>query len=246
VRYDMSITINPASTKPPTRDNANPPVHLPVAKNEKQHPSKAGGENASVYFVGTATTILEWEGIRVLTDPNFLHAGDHVHLGPGVSSARRTNPSVDLHDLPRIDLVLLSHYHADHFDQEVEASLRRDLPIVSTSHAKKALSSKGDDSFTNVHDLEPFQELMVNVTEDTVQKQPRIRVTGMPGKHVAGPIEKINEYVSAVYPPTPHSGSSMILTQARSPQRMAGWSNWDTKRTTHSTPATASTSPAIH
>lgn len=87
---------------------------------------------------------------------------------------------------------------------------------------------------------------MVNVTEDTVQKQPRIRVTGMPGKHVAGPIEKINEYVSAVYPPTPHSGSSMILTQARSPQRMAGWSNWDTKRTTHSTPATASTSPAIH
>lgn len=72
----------------------------------------------------------EWEGIRILTDvlipsllmssgymlmfylqPNFLHAGDHVHLGPGVSSTRRTNPAVDLHDLPRIDLVLLSHYH---------------------------------------------------------------------------------------------------------------------------------------
>jgi L-ascorbate metabolism protein UlaG (beta-lactamase superfamily) len=44
--------------------------------------------------------------------PNFLHAGDHVHLGPGVTSARRTNPAVDLHELPRIDLVLLSHYHA--------------------------------------------------------------------------------------------------------------------------------------
>lgn len=54
----MSITIDPATTKPPTRDNANPPAHLPVAKEEKQHPSEAGGENASVYFVGTATTIL--------------------------------------------------------------------------------------------------------------------------------------------------------------------------------------------
>lgn len=32
---------------------------------------------------------------------------------------RQTNPAVDLHDLPRIDLVLLSHYHADHFDQLV-------------------------------------------------------------------------------------------------------------------------------
>lgn len=59
VKYgNMSIVINPATTKPPTRDNANPPTHLPVAKTEKQHPSKAGGENASVYFVGTATTIL--------------------------------------------------------------------------------------------------------------------------------------------------------------------------------------------
>ena len=43
--------------------------------------------------------------------PNFLHAGDHVHLGPGVSSMRRTNPALGLHELPRIDLVLLSHYH---------------------------------------------------------------------------------------------------------------------------------------
>lgn len=43
--------------------------------------------------------------------PNFLHAGDHVHLGPGVTGTRRTNPAVDLHELPRIDLVLLSHYH---------------------------------------------------------------------------------------------------------------------------------------
>lgn len=47
---------------------------------------------------------------------------------------------------------------------------------------------------------------MVNVKEETVQKQPRIRVTGMPGKHVAGPIEKLNEYVSAVCSPPPHSG----------------------------------------
>jgi hypothetical protein len=46
-----------------------------------------------------------------MTDPNFLHAGDHVHLGPGISGVRRTNPALDLHELPRIDIVLLSHYH---------------------------------------------------------------------------------------------------------------------------------------
>jgi hypothetical protein len=43
--------------------------------------------------------------------PTSLRAGDHVHLGPGVAGTRRTNPAVDLHDLPNIHLVLLSHYH---------------------------------------------------------------------------------------------------------------------------------------
>lgn len=50
--------------------------------------------------------------IDIRTQPNFLHAGDHVHLGPGVTGTRQTNPALDLHELPRIDAVLLSHYHA--------------------------------------------------------------------------------------------------------------------------------------
>lgn len=39
---------------------------------------------------------------------------------------------------------------------------------------------------------------MVHIKQDGVQEQPRIRVTGMPGKHVSGVIEQVNEYVSAV------------------------------------------------
>jgi hypothetical protein len=47
-----------------------------------------------------------------MTDPKFLHAGDHVHVGLGVIGTRQTNPTIDLYELPRIDVVLLSHYHA--------------------------------------------------------------------------------------------------------------------------------------
>ena len=106
------ITLDPALTQPPTNE---PYKHthssLPAATETKLHPKIPGGENAAIKFIGNATTILEWEGIRLMTDPNFLHAGDHVHLGPGVTAKRIKDPAVDLHDLPRIDVVLLSHYH---------------------------------------------------------------------------------------------------------------------------------------
>jgi hypothetical protein len=105
------LTLNPTKRLPPTRDNVTHPTSLPTAQETKLNPHTPGGENASIYFVGTATTILEWEGVRLMTDPNFLHAGDHVHLGPGVTAKRVTNPAIDLEELPPVDVVLLSHYH---------------------------------------------------------------------------------------------------------------------------------------
>lgn len=121
-----------------------------------------------------------------------------------MTGTRQTNPALDLHDLPNIDVVLLSHYHADHFDQEVEASLRRDLPIITTPHAKDHLASKGDETFTEVFDLDFFQSMMVNVGSDT-SKTPRFKVTGMPGKHVPdGIIGAANDIAGLVkfFPPS--------------------------------------------
>ncbi|EGO58705.1 hypothetical protein NEUTE1DRAFT_78087 [Neurospora tetrasperma FGSC 2508] len=178
---------------------------LPVA-NVKTHPTKAstGPENGSVYFIGNATTVIEWHGIRILTDPNFLHAGDHVHLGPGVTAERLKNPAVDIDALPPLDCILLSHYHEDHFDKLVEESLNRDFPIISTPHAKQALAGK-EDPFKAVYDLDFFQSVLlpvVNYKGDTGGKKPVIKVTGMPGKHVPpGPLAAVNELLGAV-PPT--------------------------------------------
>lgn len=182
-----------------------PEPALPVA-NIKTHPTKAstGEETGSVYFIGNATTVIEWHGIRILTDPNFLHAGDHVHLGPGVTAERLKNPAVDIDALPPLDCILLSHYHEDHFDKLVEESLNRDFPIISTSHAKQALAGK-EDPFKAVYDLDFFQSILlpvVNYKGDTGGKKPVVKVTGMPGKHVPpGPLAAANDLLGAV-PPT--------------------------------------------
>ncbi|KAF4417742.1 metallo-hydrolase oxidoreductase [Fusarium acutatum] len=149
----------------------------------KTHPrGSEGDENANVYFIGTATTIIEWEGFRLLTDPNFLHAGDHVHLGPGVTAERQTNPAVDLHELPSLDAILLSHYHEDHFD--------------------RCLTSKNE-PFRNVEPLDFFDHLeLKNEDSKADEPLPVIKVTGMPGKHVPpGPLAAVNDLLGAV-PPT--------------------------------------------
>ncbi len=194
---------------PPTRTGGDYPNTLPSAKETKFDPAGSGREagNAALRFIGTATTILEWEGVRLMTDPNFLHAGDHVHLGPGVTGTRLTNPAVDLHDLPNIDLVLLSHYHADHFDQKVEADLRRDLPIVTTPHAKEHLQEKKeeDEKFTSVYDLDFWENAFIDIQmagqENKGKVAPAIKVTGMPGKHVPpGVLGIANDLLGAVPP----------------------------------------------
>ncbi|KAI8935914.1 hypothetical protein NX059_007422 [Plenodomus lindquistii] len=201
------IQITPNTSGPPTNLDTTVPASLPDAKETKIHPNNAPSDtNASLFFVGTATTILEWEGLRILTDPNFLHAGDHVHLGPGVTSTRRTDPAIDLEELPRIDVILLSHYHEDHFDKEVEEKMSKGIPIVTTPHAKECLTGKGDESFTSVHALDFWESLILDVSSTDKAHgsglRPNIKVTGVPGKHVPdGALAVANDLLGAV-PPT--------------------------------------------
>jgi L-ascorbate metabolism protein UlaG (beta-lactamase superfamily) len=134
-------------------------------------PDFAGG---SIFFVGTATVILRYAGFTILTDPNFLHAGDHVHLGYGLTSERLTNPAIELEELPPIDFCVLSHYHGDHFDRIVEERLQKDLPIITTEHAAENLKEKG---FTAPVALDTWDSVLVERGGTSV------RITSMPGKH---------------------------------------------------------------
>ena len=86
--------------------------------------------------------IVRYAGFTILTDPNFLHSGDHVHLGYGITFRRRTDPAIEIEALPAMDFVLLSHYHGDHFDHVIEEKLDKSLPIVTTHHAADGLADK--------------------------------------------------------------------------------------------------------
>ncbi len=130
--------------------------------------------DTSVQFIGTATVLIRYHGLTILTDPNFLHRGDHVHLGYGLTSERLTNPAIEWDALPPIDLVLLSHLHDDHFDKLVREKLDRATPIVTTPPAMEKLRKMG---FRAVYGLATWHALQVTKGAATV------RLTAMPGRH---------------------------------------------------------------
>ncbi|MBI3805312.1 MAG: MBL fold metallo-hydrolase [Nitrospirae bacterium] len=136
----------------------------------------------SLFFIGTATVLLRYAGFTILTDPNFVHAGDHVHLGYGLTAERLTEPAIRIEDLPPIDFCILSHYHGDHFDQVAEEKLRKDLPIVTTREAAGKLRDKGFQAPTA---LDTWEAVAVE------KHGARVKITSMPGRHGPPVVENL-------------------------------------------------------
>jgi L-ascorbate metabolism protein UlaG (beta-lactamase superfamily) len=141
-------------------------------------PAAAG----SVTFVGNATTILRLGDFTVLTDPNFLHAGQRAYLGYGLWTRRRTDPALRIDELPTLDAVVLSHLHGDHFDRVARRGLPRDLPIVTTRHAERRLRWRG---FRGAAGLRTWE------SHEWRRGRQLLRVTSVPGRHGPGVLDRL-------------------------------------------------------
>lgn len=128
----------------------------------------------SVFFIGTATTLIRCAGFTILTDPNFIHRHEQVDIGGGLKATRLTDPALEIHELPPLDFIILSHFHGDHFDQVAERELDRSIPIITPPQAADELRKRG---FTNLLPLEPWQSAEVTRGAD------RLRITATPGRH---------------------------------------------------------------
>ena len=72
-------------------------------------------------MVGHATLLVQVHGLNILTDPVW---SDRVSPLSFVGPKRVNAPGIAFADLPRIDLVLLSHNHYDHLDLVTLARLK--------------------------------------------------------------------------------------------------------------------------
>src|SRR5215831_14824047 len=82
----------------------------------KPEPLKWSDNAITLAWLGHSTVLLNFYGVHVLTDPAL---GNRIGISFGVGTAgpkRYIAPALTLKELPRIDLVLLSHAHMDHLD----------------------------------------------------------------------------------------------------------------------------------
>ncbi|MEZ0338735.1 MBL fold metallo-hydrolase [Mycobacterium sp. pV006] len=135
-----------------------------------------------VTFVGTATTLIRCGDITLLTDPNFLHQGQHAYLGYGLVSKRLKPPALSIDELPPLDAILLSHMHGDHWDRVAQKDLDHELPVITTPDATKRLRNRG---FHRAHGLETWQEHRVQKGDVA------LTITALPGRHAPTPLNRL-------------------------------------------------------
>lgn len=124
--------------------------------------------------LGHSTVLVNFLGVRVLTDPVF---STRVGIGLGplvVGPKRRVRPALKPREFAAPDLLLLSHAHFDHLDLPSLRRFSRDTPIVTAKATGDLLRRL---RFRDVHEL---------AWGDSVTLAPRgerIRVTALPVAH---------------------------------------------------------------
>ena len=151
---------------------------------ESNDSSSSTSTKGSIFFIGNATVLIKYAGFTILTDPTFIHMHEKVPLGYGLDTTRLTNPAMEINQLPPLDLVLLSHFHGDHFDQVTIHELDKSLPIVTNSHAVDELSIRG---FTNTKKLETWENTTFT-KKDNNNNYVELQITATPGRHGPFPV----------------------------------------------------------
>lgn len=123
-------------------------------------------------LIGGPTALLEFGGVRLLTDPTFDPPGGVYTTGP-VTLRKIAGPALTPAQVGKIDFVLLSHdHHFDNLDHSGRELLPKAAKVLTTVDGAGRLAA------SNVVGLKPWE------TIDLLAPSGRtLRVVATPGRH---------------------------------------------------------------
>ncbi len=132
-----------------------------------------GNDAPRVVYINHATVLIQTEGATILTDPIWSSRAGPVSWA---GAKRIRAPGVKFDDLPKIDIVLISHDHYDHLDiptlQRIVVS-SHPLILTGLGAAKRLDSLKYDE----IIQLDWWQEYSFS---------PTVKITFVPSRHGSG------------------------------------------------------------
>jgi L-ascorbate metabolism protein UlaG (beta-lactamase superfamily) len=95
--------------------------------------------STTITWIGGPTALIEYAGLRIVTDPTFDPPQTYVEPG-STTLVKTAGPGIQRADLGSVDLVLLSHHgHKDNLDWEGMELLATGVPTISTPQAASDL-----------------------------------------------------------------------------------------------------------
>src|SRR5438094_7201283 len=102
-------------------------------------PSQWSNTRFTLAWIGHSTVLINFFGVTILTDP-VLFPRIGIRL-PGftIGPKRLTAPALEFHQLPKIEILLLSHAHFDHFDLQTLHRFDKHTRVITASRMRDLL-----------------------------------------------------------------------------------------------------------
>lgn len=88
--------------------------YIPLNYNPK--PAEWSNDEVTVSWIGHATMLINFFGKWIITDPVLKSRVGLYFMGTSIGPTRLTPPALTIDEIPKPDLILLSHAHMDHMD----------------------------------------------------------------------------------------------------------------------------------
>jgi L-ascorbate metabolism protein UlaG (beta-lactamase superfamily) len=134
-----------------------------IKLNYKPEPIKWNNNEITLSWIGQSTILINFFGKWILTDPVLFERIGVYFFGGSIGPSRLTPPALEIHEIPKPDIILLSHAHMDHMDYPTLKTFAENYPNqidVITAYLTKDVIS--DLPWKSLHVMDWNDELVLN------------------------------------------------------------------------------------